>query len=695
MPPFSLRPSGLGAGRRFKSLASCRFTGGRAASSLAFGPTQPPLLTDTIPQHFASIVSKYGDRPAVISRSPSTSPEAFSAPAPVRIPHAQETILTYEELDLRSNSLAHSLRSLGVRKGDRVAVKLGNCPEFATLTYAVFKLGAILVPLNPAFGAPQIAAALSHLKASVLIVGAVTDLAYKPCRGRDNLPLIQALVPNLEASELECPDVPTLRRIIVVDNTTSHPGVAQLPLPSHRSLTPYSLLHDLASLPNSSTRRPIVPDEPLRADETINIQFTSGTTSLPKAAMLTHTGILNNGALIASRMNLTPADKIVCPPPLFHCFGCVLGYMATATTGASIIFPSPAFDPKATLLAASEHRATAIYGVATMFVAMLELLASGKVLSQEQAAALPTHLRGGIAAGASVPEALMLRLFEKLGVPELVICYGQTETSPVSIMTRPSDPLDKRTCSVGKVMPHTGVKIVQPGDRTKIVPIGEKGEIATSGYLIMQGYWGDENRTKEDRLWAADDDDGLGAAVEPLGIGKTVPESEEQARRNGRVWMFSGDEGVMDKDGYVAVTGRIKDLIIRGGENIHPLEIENCLFQHPLVAEASVVGVSDERYGEVVGAFVVPHKGVKVVEDRHEAPPKGGAAREEERAGQVKRLTDKVLTKNDLRDWVKTRLSGHLSPRYVFWVDDYPKTASGKIQKYKLRETATRLVSEA
>ncbi|KAL8386963.1 hypothetical protein RB595_010262 [Gaeumannomyces hyphopodioides] len=659
------RPRALGA----TSLRGPWRRHGRPMSrlSISHGPQEPPLLTHTIPEHFASVVSKHGDRPAVICRSPTAAASAFpQQPAPGRVPAARETILTYHELDRLSGALARSLRGLGVRKGDRVAVSLGNCAEHAALTYAVFKLGAVLVPLNPGFGADQVASALSHLDARVLVVGAVTDLAYKPCRGRSNLPLVQALVPDLEASRLSSPQAPSLRAVVVVDNSPDHPGCPQLPLPSHRALTPFSALTDppSPSSSSSSASTTVVPDSPLDPSDTINVQFTSGTTSHPKAAMLSHAGILNNGFLIADRMRLTPADVVVCPPPLFHCFGSVLGYMATAATGAALVLPSPAFDPAASLRAASDHGATALYGVATMFVAMLEELGRGRVLSPAEAAALPARLRTGIAAGSSVPEALMSRLFARLGLPDLVICYGQTETSPVSLMTAPADPPAKRTGSVGRAMPHTAVKVVDPADRSRVLPRGRRGELAAAGYLVMKGYWGL---------------DGGGGGG---GGGDRVWEAEEGAEGGGRVWMYSGDEAAMDDDGYVAITGRIKDLIIRGGENIHPLEVENCLFQHPLVAEASVVGVPDARYGECVGAFVVPHEGVGLaggVAAGGGGPEAGG--------------TGKRLTEDDLKEWVRQRLSGHLVPRHIFWIDEYPKTASGKIQKFKLRDMAVQLLA--
>ncbi|KAI3399561.1 hypothetical protein diail_6583 [Diaporthe ilicicola] len=639
--------------------------------SISQGPNEPPLLPYTIPEHFAKVVSEHGDRPAVICRSPTTTTLA-----------GKETSLSYAALDAVSSTLAHSLRSLGVKKGDRVAVKLGNTAEHAALTYAVFKLGAILVPLNPTFNASQVGAALSHLGVEVFILAAVTDRAYKPCQGRSNLDLIRELVPGLKSGRVESPLVPTLRTVVVVDNTSSHPSV-DFRLADYPSLTPYSALTPPS--PSLSSMRPIVPDSPLDVQDCINIQFTSGTTSHPKAAMLTHTGILNNGHLIARRMGLDPSDLIVCPPPLFHCFGCVLGYMATATSGAAILFPSPAFDPLASLRMAADHRATGLYGVATMFVSMLEQLnkkGAGR-LAPEDAARLPSHLRKGIAAGSSVPESLMRKLYDRLGLSELVICYGMTETSPVSCMTAPGDPLDKRTSTIGRVMPHTRIKIVDPADRSKIMPIGERGELATSGYLVMQGYWDDEERTREVRILEPDVDAGMTDSADAVGEPAVAQNGDSGGGDGGRWWMYSGDEARMTADGYVAITGRIKDLIIRGGENIHPLEVENALFQHPLVAEASVVGVPDPKHGEAVCAFVVPRAGVATEDD----PTFGedGFARSESQGLPL-------LRKDDVRAWVRGRLSAHLVPRYVFWTDDYPKTASGKIQKYKLRDAARELI---
>ncbi|KAI9046918.1 hypothetical protein LZ554_008996 [Drepanopeziza brunnea f. sp. 'monogermtubi'] len=617
--------------------------------SHATGPTEPPLVPHTIPQHFASVVARHGDRLALISR-------------------AQRERLTYRELDERSTLLAHALRERGVGKGDRVAVMLGNSWECGVVSYAVFKLGAILVPLNPAFNCPQVSSAISHLSAAHLIMSTETNLPFKS--PRENITLLKQICPDLSSSKVESSSAPSLRNIILVDNSSSRINTSSL-----RATTSFSAL--LASY-DSKRNTAIVPDEPLRPSDTINIQFTSGTTSAPKAACLTHTGILNNGLSIGTRMGLVPTDIVCCPPPLFHCFGSILGYMATATTGAALLLPSEAFDPKATLLAVQEEQATALYGVATMFVAELELLATNAVPSTGF-----DHLRTGIAAGSSVPRPLMEKLHANLNLTGLTICYGMTETSPVSCMTTPDDPLVKRLDSVGRLLPHVEAKIVSVADdgRSTTLPIGERGELLVSGYHVMKGYWNDDARTAAVRV------------VEERAV--------EGAKGKEKVWMSTGDEAEMDADGYVKITGRIKDLIIRGGENIHPLEIENALFAMDAVSEVCVAGVPDARYGEVVAAFVVVHQGVRVgVDDRGEGDPQvdagagqgAGAAGGDGQGGDLH--LQKVLTREMVRSWVRERLSGHLVPRYVFWVRGYPKTASGKIQKFRLREMAVGWVRE-
>ena len=422
-----------------------------------------------------------------------------------------------------------------------------------------------------------------------------------------------------------------MKQIIIVDNASGGTDISHL----NATVNYKHVVEDGGSGQS-------LPNQDLHPSDIVNIQFTSGTTSTPKAACLTHRSILNNGASIGDRMLLTPKDIICCPPPLFHCFGCILGYMASATHGSSIVFPSEAFDPYATLKAVQEERCTALYGVPTMFIAELELLRNGTVASSEGF----QHLRTGIAAGSSIPAELMRKLHRVLNLTELTICYGMTETSPVSAMTTTDDPLEKRIDSVGRLLPHVEAKVVDPLDRRRILPVGARGELAVHGYLVMKEYWGAPERTAEVML--RDDE--------------------------GKVWMHTGDEAEMDREGYVKITGRIKDLIIKGGENIHPLEVENCLMAHPGVREVSVVGLPDERYGEAVAAFVVP-VGVGGGDGG------GGGGKHE-------------LTETEVRHWVRERLSHHLVPKYVFWTDGFPKTASGKIQKFKLKEEGMELVKD-
>ncbi|EEP78828.1 hypothetical protein UREG_03674 [Uncinocarpus reesii 1704] len=499
----------------------------------------------------------------------------------------QKQRLTYHELDLKSNSLARGLASIGVSKGDRVAISLGNGIEYAVATYALFKLGAVLVPLNPNFNTTQVAAALSHLSATHLIISTEANLPRR--EPRSNLPLLSQIVPNLSSGKLQSVLVPSLKHIVLVQNDGGRVDTS-----SFACTTPFtSILSELAP-----DLRPL-PPQGLDPHDIVNIQFTSGTTSMPKAACLSHRSILNNGAQIGDRMRLTPQDVVCCPPPLFHCFGCILGYMATATHGSAIVFPSESFNAVATLKAVQEEKCTALYGVPTMFVEELELLANGTVPYEGF-----EHLRTGIAAGSSIPAELMKKLHKTLNLTELTICYGMTETSPVSCMTTTDDPIDKRINTVGRLMPHVEAKVVAPGDHSKILPVGSKGELVVSGYSVMKEYWGAPEQTAA--AMKADDD--------------------------GKIWMHTGDEALMSADGYVSITGRIKDLIIRGGENIHPLEIENCLFAHPGVSNVSVVGVPDQRYGEVVAAFVV--------------------AREE---------GEKRVTADEIRSWVRGNLSNHLA----------------------------------
>lgn len=578
---------------------------GLITQSYTRGPSEPPLIESTVGDHFAKVVSEYGDRTAVVARH-------------------QKDRVTYSELDAKSNSLARGLESKGVRTGDRVGVMLGNSMEYAIVTYALFKLGAILVPINLSFNPMQVVAALNHLNASHLIISAESNLPRK--EPRNNIPLLQHILQDLTNPKLESAIIPSLQNIIFVDNSSGRVDTSDF-----KCLTPYnSITSDLQADGNA------LPPRDLSPNDIVNIQFTSGTTAMPKAACLTHRSILNNGAQIGDRMRLTPTDIVCCPPPLFHCFGCVLGYMATATHGSAIVFPAESFNARAALHAVQEEQCTALYGVPTMFLEQLGLIQDGVVPNEGF-----QHLRTGIAAGSSIPAELMKKLHHVLNLTELTICYGMTETSPVSAMTTTDDPIDKRINTVGRLMPHVEAKIVNLADKS-IVPVGGRGELAVSGYLLMKEYWNDPDRTAEVMI----PDDG------------------------GKVWMHTGDEASMSEDGYITITGRIKDLIIRGGENIHPLEIENCLLSHPGIGDVSVVGVPDERYGEVVAAFVIS----------------------KQKHGQ-----EELVDEESIKTQVREKLSNHLVPKYIFFMspsETFPKTASGKVQKFKLKETAIRILNE-
>ncbi|KAJ3496489.1 hypothetical protein NLG97_g2619 [Lecanicillium saksenae] len=513
----------------------------------------------------------------------------------------------------------------------------GNNVEFAALTYAIYKLGAVLVPLNPSFNASQVIAALRLLGVKVLIISAITDLAYKPGFGRSNESLLSEVLTELSAGTAHNGTENTLDAVIVIDNTHNHPNETFTYPQSERVVMYESLLH-------GTERSPDLPLD-LDANDTATIQFTSGTTSSPKAAMLSHRSILNNALFIAQRMGMESFDRVVVPPPLFHCFGSVLGYLAVAATGATILFPSPAFDPRATVEMCCKYNATGLYGVTTMMLAVLDSLPE---------CGTPTSLRKGIVAGSTVPEALMQRIYDKLGLEDLVICYGMTETSPVSCMTSPFDPFEKRCSSVGRPMPHTLVKIVNPLNRSRVMPINKPGELAISGYLVMKGYYGNQEQTDAVRV------------MEPNGPVTTA-------------WMYSGDEAIMDENGYVSITGRIKDLIIRGGENVHPLEIENCLLQLPGIMEAAVVGIPDDRLGETICAFIILHRGWNFSQEC-------GTINTSDVFDET---TEYQVSKHAIQRWIRVKLSSHLVPKAIFHVGELPKTASGKVQKFVLRQWAS------
>ncbi|SMD22458.1 AMP-binding protein [Lentzea albidocapillata] len=477
---------------------------------------------------------------------------------------------TYAELAQEVDRAAAGLHALGVRKGDRVGIWAPNCAEWVFVQYATARIGAILVNVNPAYRVHELEYVLNQ-------AGIHTLVSARSFKTSDYAAMIEEVRPR-------CPG---LRHVVYVDD------------------------------PQWTGEE--IPDVELDRDDPINIQYTSGTTGFPKGATLSHHNILNNGYFVGELVNYTEHDRICVVPPFYHCFGMVMGNLAATSHGACVVIPAPAFDPAKTLAAVQEERCTSLYGVPTMFIAMLDL-ADGYDLSS---------LRTGIMAGSPCPVEVMKQVVERMGMREVSICYGMTETSPVSTQTRVDDSLDRRVGTVGRVGPHLEVKIVDP-DTGRTVPRGEPGELCTRGYSVMLGYWNEPEKTAE--------------AVDSAG------------------WMHTGDLAVMDDDDYVNITGRIKDMVIRGGENIYPREIEEFLYTHPDVLDAQVIGVPDTRYGEELMAWVRLRDGV---------------------AG---------LTAEAVREFCAGKLARYKIPRYVHVVDEFPMTVTGKIRKVEMRAKSVELL---
>jgi acyl-CoA synthetase (AMP-forming)/AMP-acid ligase II len=540
----------------------------------------------------------------------------------------QNRELTYSEFRDMALLVARNLSKFGISKGDAIGVCAGTLWEYAVLQFALGAMGAVLVPLNPAFTLPQFLQALSKSGAKALIIQ--SQLARGRKEPRDTTPIVEQLTNELK----EMKNVFMIPPGGVSGKDTNPPvkptGGSECQVHPARVLFEGSMEAGTRCTNEFSTA----------PDETINMQFTSGTTSMPKISCLSHRNLINNGIYIGNRMGLsatksthpTGQDHVCVPVPLFHCFGLVLSNLATMSSGGCLVYPSESFDATAVLQSVRLHKCTALHGVPTMFAAELDL-------DEEIAKGGLSTLRTGIAAGSSVPIEIMKRLESTFGLDKLTICYGMTETSPVSFMTFPHDSVKYRTSTVGSIMPNTYARVVDPTDPTLTpLPTGKNGEIVVAGYLVQSGYFCDPEKTAEAMIT---DSDGLR-------------------------WMRTGDEGVMDENGYLVVSGRIKDLIIRGGENIHPLDVENVLFQHPKVSQACVVGVPDKKYGEAVGAFVI-------VEHRHRDDPP---------------------SIEELQELVDSHLGHYMVPKYVYFVDDYPKTPSGKIRKVDLRKVAAELAAK-
>ncbi|MDQ6817088.1 MAG: AMP-binding protein [Actinomycetota bacterium] len=484
---------------------------------------------------------------------------------------------TYAELGAAVNRLASGMLRAGLCKGDRLGVWSPNRAEWALVQYATAKLGVILVNINPAYRPTELEYALGQSGCRWLI-------AAPRCRGADFVAMTEEVRPHL----------PSLERAVFFDSEQ---------------------WDELAGSDASADELRVVQCE-LDFDEPINIQYTSGTTGFPKGATLTHHNILNNAYFIAQLLGYTEQDRICIPVPLYHCFGMVIGNLGATTHGACMVYPAETFDPEATLGACAEEHCTSLYGVPTMFIAQL---------GHERFAQFDlSSLRTGIMAGSPCPTEVMKRVNSEMGIAEISIAFGMTETSPVTTLVRRDDTLEHRCATVGQVMPHVEIKIVDP-ETGRTAQHGQTGEFCARGYVVMRGYWNDSERTAE--------------AIDS------------------KRWMHTGDLATLDDDGYVRVVGRIKDMVIRGGENVYPREIEEFLYTHPSIADVQVVGVPDERYGEQLMAWVIVRSG-------------------------------STLTDEELRDFCRGRIAHFKVPRYVKFVDSFPMTVTGKVQKFKMREMA-------
>lgn len=509
---------------------------------------------------------------------------------------------TYRELRTEVDLTARGLIAMGIAKGDRVGIWSPNRAEWAVVQYATAKIGAILVNINPAYRSRELEYALRQSGISLLV-------AAPRFRDADYAAMIRELVPEIETDrpgEIRSPALPDLSGVVYLgDEPPADEGAWRWE--DVRGAAAGTSEDDLAKRGTE-----------LDFDEPINIQYTSGTTGFPKGATLSHHNILNNGFFVGECQALTPADRLCLPLPFYHCFGMVLGNLAFMTHGATVVLPGEAFDPLSCLETVEAERCTALYGVPTMFIAELE--------HPEFDSFRLDSLRTGIMAGAPCPVEVMRRAIDRMNLREVTIAYGMTETSPVSTQSSTTDSLEHRVGTVGSVHPHVEVRIVDPATN-RTVRRGEPGELCTRGYVVMLGYWND-------------------------------PEATRQAIDAGH-WMHTGDLAVMLEDGYVNIVGRIKDMIIRGGENVYPREVEEFLYTHPGVADVQVIGVPDPKYGEAVCAWVKLKEGA-------------------------------TETQESLREFCRGKIASYKIPSYVRLTDDFPMTVTGKVQKFRMREISTK-----
>ena len=541
-----------------------------------------PLIFDTLGRVLDATVARFPDRDALI------------------VPF-QGVRMTWREFGARVDALAQGLLALKIAPGDRVGLWSPNSVEWVLTQFATAKIGAVMVCINPAYRLSELEYVLNKVECTAI----VSADAFKTSEYLKMLLELAPEIPRCQPGMLESRRLPHLRTVIRM-------GAAKSPgMHSFDDVCRMGSLVERARLAEVGAR--------LQADDAINIQFTSGTTGSPKGATLTHANILNNGWFVGEMQRFTEADRLAIPVPLYHCFGMVMGVLNCVTHGAAMVLPAPVFDPLATLQAVQDERCTALYGVPTMFIAELD--------HPRFAEFDLTSLRTGIMAGAPCPVEVMKRVLHEMHMREVTISYGMTETSPVSFMTSPIDPLDKRVETVGRILPRLEGKIVDADGR--VVPIGERGELCTRGYSVMLGYWGEEAKTRE---------------------------AVDAAR-----WMHTGDLATMDAEGYVKIVGRIKDMLIRGGENVYPREIEEFLYRHPKVQDVQVFGVPDAKFGEEICAWIVVKEG-------------------------------QVLDEAEVKAFCKGQIAHYKVPRYVRVVQAFPMTVTGKIQKFVMRAEMVQLL---
>lgn len=541
--------------------------------SYVSGTSEKPLLGVTIGDMFDQTAAQYPENEALVACQ-------------------QGLRYTYAQLKVEVDRCARGLMALGLQKGERIGIWAPNRAEWTIIQFATCKIGAILVNINPAYRLHEVEYALYQSGCAMLVIS-------PKFKTSDYTWMIAELAPELAHGERSA-RLPELRTVIRMCDQ-----------PDPGSITWPDLLAAAAAVSDDDL---VARQAEQQFDDPINIQYTSGTTGYPKGAMLSHHNILNNGYFVAEMMCFTEKDRLVIPVPLYHCFGMVMGNLGCITHGATMIYPSEGFDPLAVLRAVQDEHATALYGVPTMFIAELD---------HPEFTSFDLHtLRTGVMAGSPCPVEVMKRVQSQMHMTEVEICYGMTETSPVSTQTRIGAPLEKQVGTVGQVHPHVEVKIVDPVTGN-LVPVGTTGELCTRGYSVMLGYWNNESATS--------------GAIDA-----------------GR-WMHTGDLATMDDDGYINIVGRIKDMIIRGGENVYPREIEEFLYSHPKVSDVQVIGVPDLKYGEEIMAWVKLKPGVTAEEE-------------------------------EIRAFCRGQIAHYKIPRYVHFVDSFPMTVTGKIQKFLMRQ---------